>query len=154
MSKTPLLQIKNLHVDFRTPSGMFHAVKDVSFDVDKGQTVALVGESGSGKSVSALSVMQLLPYPLASHSAESSITFKDEELIGQPTSCMRDIRGSQIGMIFQEPQTALNPLHTIEKQISEMLFLHQNMGKSDARERVAELLARNTLRKDWTHLCI
>ncbi|MEM7679927.1 MAG: ABC transporter ATP-binding protein [Pseudomonadota bacterium] len=139
MSKT-LLDIQNLSVDFKMPSGVFHAVKDISFSVNKGQTVALVGESGSGKSVSAMSVMQLLPYPLAAHSAKSSIKFKGEELVGKSYEQMQKVRGSQIGMIFQEPQTALNPLHTIEKQISEMLFLHQKMKKNDARERVAELL--------------
>jgi len=84
--------------------------------------------------------MQLLPYPRAVHAPESSILFNGEELIGKPESFMRDIRGSQIGMIFQEPQSALNPLHTIEKQIGEMLRLHQNMNKRDARERVCELM--------------
>ncbi len=136
----PLLNIKNLSVDFKTSDGVFHAVKNVSFTIDKGQTVALVGESGSGKSVTALSIMQLLPYPLASHPAGSSITFEGEELVRKPENFMRTIRGQQIGMIFQEPQTALNPLHTIEKQISEVLFLHQNMNKKDAAVRVAELM--------------
>ena len=135
-----LLQIKNLSVDFKVQDGVFHAVDDVSFDISKGETVALVGESGSGKYVSALSVMQLLPYPKAKHSARSSILFNGEELIGKPGPFMRDIRGSQIGIIFQEPQSALNPLHTIEKQIGEVLKLHQNMGKAQARERVVELL--------------
>jgi len=139
MSKT-LLSIKNLSVDFKTQDGLFRAVDDISFDIGEGETVALVGESGSGKSVSALSAMQLLPYPRAIHAPESSITFNGEELIGKPESFMRDIRGSQIGMIFQEPQSALNPLHTIEKQIGEILKLHQNMSKSQARERVMALM--------------
>ena len=139
MSKV-LLSIKNLTVDFKTQDGVFRAVDDVSFDIPEGKTVALVGESGSGKSVSALAAMQLLPYPRAMHPKESSITFNGEELIGKPEKFMRTIRGSQIGMIFQEPQSALNPLHTIEKQIGEILKLHQNMNKKQARERVLELL--------------
>ena len=140
MAKAPLLSIKNLSVDFKTQDGLFRAVDGGSFDIKEGETVALVGESGSGKSVSALSVMQLLPYPRAVHGAQSSITFNGEELIGKPESFMRSIRGSQIGMIFQEPQTALNPLHTIGKQIGEILFLHQNMGKDAAAARIAELM--------------
>ena len=135
-----LLQVQNLSVDFKTTDGVFHAVKDVSFSIDKGQTVALVGESGSGKSVSALSIMQLLPYPLASHPEGSSIMFEGQELVGKKDTVMRSIRGSQIGMIFQEPMTALNPLHSIEKQIGEVLRLHQKMSEEKARERVLELL--------------
>jgi len=135
----PLLSVKNLSVDFKTTDGVFHAVKDVSFEIGKGQTVALVGESGSGKSVTALSVMQLLPYPLASH-PQGSILFEGQELIGKKDSVMRTIRGSQIGMIFQEPMTALNPLHTIEKQIGEVLKTHQKMNDDQAKKRVFELL--------------
>lgn len=140
MSSKKLLTVQNLSVDFKTPERVFHAVKDVSFDIKEGETVALVGESGSGKSVTALSVMQLLPYPLASHPAGSSIQFNGEELIGKNDGFMRHIRGSQIGMIFQEPMTALNPLHTIEKQIGEVLRLHQNMKNNEAKQRVLELL--------------
>ena len=136
----PLLQIQNLSVDFKTQDGVFRAVDDISFEINKGETVALVGESGSGKSVSALSIMQLLPYPRAIHTPESSIVFEGEELVGKKDSFMRTIRGQQVGMIFQEPLTALNPLHTIEKQISEVLFLHQKMSKKAARDRVLELL--------------
>ncbi len=135
-----LLTVENLSVDFNTTDGVFRAVKNVSFNVEKGQTVALVGESGSGKSVTALSIMQLLPYPLAAHPAESSIKFNGEELVGKKDSFMRTIRGSQIGMIFQEPQSALNPLHSIERQIGEVLRLHQKMSDSAARKRVLELL--------------
>lgn len=135
MSKT-LLSIKNLSVDFKVQNDLFRAIDDISFDIAEGETVALVGESGSGKSVSALSAMQLLPYPRAIHSEKSSITFNGEELIGKGDSFMRTIRGSQIGMIFQEPQSALNPLHTIEKQIGEILRLHQNMSGREARTRV------------------
>ncbi len=135
-----LLSIKNLCVDFKTQDGMFRAVDSVSFDIKKGETLALVGESGSGKSVSALSVMQLLPYPRALHAPGSSIVFEGQELVGKPEGFMRSIRGSQIGMIFQEPQSALNPLHTIEKQIGEILFLHQKMNKAQVQKRISELM--------------
>ena len=135
-----LLQVKNLSVDFTTSERVFHAVKDVSFDVAEGKTMALVGESGSGKSVTAMSILQLLPYPLASHTPNSSIKFNGEELVGKKDGFMRHIRGSQIGMIFQEPMTALNPLHSIERQIGETLRLHQKMSESKARGRVKELL--------------
>ncbi len=138
--KTPLLQVKNLNVDFTSNQRVFHAVKDASFTIEEGQTVALVGESGSGKSVTAMSIMQLLPYPLASHPIPSSIKFNGEELVGKQDGFMRHIRGSQIGMVFQEPMTALNPLHSIERQIGEVLRLHQKMNESDARTRVKELL--------------
>ena len=138
--KPSLLDVKNLDVFFKTPERNFHAVKDINFTVNEGQTVALVGESGSGKSVSALSIMQLLPYPLARHSDQSSIKFNGEELVGKKDGFMRHIRGSQIGMIFQEPMTALNPLHSIERQIGEILRIHQKMSESDARVRVKELL--------------
>jgi microcin C transport system ATP-binding protein len=137
---SPLLRVKNLDVSFKMSDRVFQAVKDVSFDVMKGQTVALVGESGSGKSVTAMSIMQLLPYPLASHSNQSSIEFNGEELVGKKDGFMRHIRGSQIGMIFQEPMTALNPLHSIERQIGETLRLHQKMSATEARARVLELL--------------
>jgi len=135
-----LLKIENLSVNFKTPDGYFRAVDDISFDIKRGETLALVGESGSGKSVSALSILQLLPYPAASHSPESSITYEGEELVGKPENFMRKIRGRQVGMIFQEPQSALNPLHTIEKQIGEMLELHQNMRGEAQKKRILELM--------------
>ncbi len=138
--KEILLCVENLSVDFKTERGLFRAVDNISFDIAKGETLALVGESGSGKSVSALSIMQLLPYPRAAHSPESSIIFEGENLVGKGDSFMRTIRGQKIGIIFQEPLTALNPLHTIEKQISEVLFVHQNMSRETARARVLELL--------------
>lgn len=135
-----LLEVRNLGVDFKTTDGVFHAVKNVSFSIDKGQTLALVGESGSGKSVTALSIMQLLPYPLASHPEGSSILFEGQELVGKKDAFLRTIRGSQIGMIFQEPMTALNPLHSIERQIGEILRLHRRMDDRAVRARVLELL--------------
>ena len=134
-----LLEIKDLHVSFGSGEGEVKAVRGASFHIDRGETVALVGESGSGKSVTALSVMQLLPYPTAHHPA-GSITFQGEELVNAPSHRMRGIRGNRIAMIFQEPLTSLNPLHSIEKQISEVLFLHKNMNAKQARARVLELL--------------
>lgn len=135
-----LLNVRNLGVNFKTTDGIFAAVKNVSFTIEKGKTLALVGESGSGKSVTALSIMQLLPYPLASHPEGSSIHFNGAELVGRDENFLRTIRGSQIGMIFQEPMTALNPLHSIERQIGEVLKLHQKMNDAQAKARVLELL--------------
>ena len=134
-----LLDIQDLAVDFRTESGAVHAVKGLSLSIDRGETVALVGESGSGKSVTALSVLQLLPYPTASHPG-GSIRLDGQELLGAPASTMRTVRGNRIAMVFQEPMTSLNPLHSIEKQLGETLRLHKGMGKTDARQRTLELL--------------
>ncbi|MGF1631537.1 MAG: ABC transporter ATP-binding protein [Kiloniellaceae bacterium] len=136
----PLLQVRNLGVRFQMPGNPVDAVKNVSFDIARGETVALVGESGSGKSVTALSVLQLLPYPLARHPESSSIVFKGRELIGADDKTLREVRGDQISMIFQEPMTSLNPLHSVEKQINETLFLHKGMNKDQARQRTLELL--------------
>jgi microcin C transport system ATP-binding protein len=135
----PLLKVENLRVDFSTPNGAVQAVKGISFEVGKGETLALVGESGSGKSVSALSILQLLPYPVAQH-PEGSILFEGEELVNAPDPKLRAIRGNDIAMIFQEPMTSLNPLHTIEKQINEVLFVHKGLSRSAARARTLELL--------------
>lgn len=137
MSK--LLEIKDLHVSFGSGAGEVQAVKGISINIDKGETVAVVGESGSGKSVTGLSVLQLLPYPLASHPG-GSVQFNGEELIGAPDARLRAIRGDRIAMIFQEPLTSLNPLHSVEKQINEILILHKNMNKAQARARVLELM--------------
>ncbi|HXZ01768.1 MAG TPA: ABC transporter ATP-binding protein [Stellaceae bacterium] len=136
----PLLSLRDLSVTFAVPGGAVEAVKGVSFDLDRGETLALVGESGSGKSVTALSILQLLPYPAASHGPASSIRFDGKELVGAAEAVMRDIRGNRIAMVFQEPMTSLNPLHTIEKQIAETLFLHKHMTAAAARARVVELL--------------
>jgi microcin C transport system ATP-binding protein len=135
-----LLSIRDLSVTFATAGRSFVAVNGISFDLDRGETVALVGESGSGKSVTALSILQLLPYPVASHGPESSIRFDGQELIGAPPALLQSVRGGRIAMIFQEPMTSLNPLHTIEKQISETLFLHKRMSRAAARARILELL--------------
>lgn len=134
-----MLSIQNLSIDFNVAGNVTHAVKNVSFDIRAGKTVALVGESGSGKSVTALSILKLLPYPMASHPT-GKIIYRDQDLITLNEAQMRPIRGDKIGMIFQEPMTALNPLHSIERQISEVLFLHKHMTKAQARARVLELL--------------
>lgn len=134
-----LLEIENLGVRFHTEDGGIDAVQSASLDIQKGETVALVGESGSGKSVTALSVLQLLPYPRASH-PRGSVRFRGEELLGAQADRLRALRGGRISMIFQEPMTSLNPLHSIEKQISETLILHRGLDKIQARERAVELL--------------
>jgi microcin C transport system ATP-binding protein len=137
-----LLEIRDLSVTFTSWRGAapVHAVKRASLALDKGETLALVGESGSGKSVTALSVLQLLPYPAAAHDRESSIKFAGEELIGASNARLRDIRGNRIGMVFQEPMTSLNPLHTVEKQVGETLLIHNHLPAASVRRRTLELL--------------
>jgi microcin C transport system ATP-binding protein len=132
---TPLLEVRDLSVSF----GATPAVKQVSFTLHRGETLALVGESGSGKSVSALSLLQLLPYPHARHPG-GSIRLRGEELLGAAPARLREIRGNQIAMVFQEPMTSLNPLHSIEKQIGETLLLHKGLSGSRLRARIVELL--------------
>jgi microcin C transport system ATP-binding protein len=134
-----LLSIRDLSVAFRQGAGEMLAVDRISFDIAKGETVALVGESGSGKSVTALSVMKLLPYPAARHPS-GSIVFKGQELLHLSEPDIRHVRGNDIGIIFQEPMTSLNPLHTIERQIGEILELHRGLTGAEARRRIVELL--------------
>ena len=134
-----LLEIRDLSVSFNHGPRQVDAVRDVSFDINRGETLALVGESGSGKSVTAHSIMQLLPYPTAWHPS-GSILYRGEELMDAKPGRMREIRGDQISMIFQEPLTSLNPLHSIYKQVAEVLLLHKNMNAKQARARVEELL--------------
>jgi microcin C transport system ATP-binding protein len=134
-----LLSIKDLSVAFGEGERQVLAVDRVSFDIGKGETVALVGESGSGKSVTALSVMKLLPYPPAHHPS-GTIRFKDHDLLTMRENEIRKIRGNDITIVFQEPMTSLNPLHTIEKQIREILLIHQGMSGTKARARIVELL--------------
>ena len=143
-----LLEIRDLSVTFGGWRGAppVEAVKRASFTLDRGETLALVGESGSGKSVTALSILQLLPYPSARHTPESSIRFAGEELVGGAPARLREIRGNRIAMIFQEPMTSLNPLHTLEKQIGETLLIHKHMSGSAARARTLELLRQVGLR--------
>jgi len=144
MGDKPLLEIRELSVSFGTGPGEVKAVRDASLDIYRGQIVGLVGESGSGKSVTALSILQLLPYPLARHPGGRIIyrhrDGKEEELLCAPPALLRGIRGNHIAMIFQEPLSSLNPLHSIEKQISEVLFVHKHLTRKEARERVIELL--------------
>jgi microcin C transport system ATP-binding protein len=135
----PLLSVTDLSVDFRQGESVTHAVRGVSFDIMPGQTVALVGESGSGKSVTALSVLKLLPYPSASHPT-GKILFKGKDLLQVDQRDLIKVRGNDISMIFQEPMTSLNPLHTVERQISEVLTVHRGWGKTKARARTLELL--------------
>jgi microcin C transport system ATP-binding protein len=135
----PLLDVRNLSVSF-AGRGRAPPVRGVTFSLDRGATLALVGESGSGKTVTALSILQLLPYPLAAHGAGSSIRFAGEELIGATPDALRHVRGDRIAIVFQEPMTSLNPLHTIERQIGEILLVHRRLSPRAARGRTLELL--------------
>ena len=135
----PLLKIEDLSVDFQGADRVIHAVKKVSLSIDRGETMALVGESGSGKSVTAHSILRLLPYPQASHPG-GAIYFDNIETLGAPHNRIQSLRGNRIGMIFQEPMTAFNPLHNIERQINEVLILHKGFSESKASQRTAELL--------------
>ena len=135
----PLVSVENLSVDFHSGRKVTHAVKHISFDIGKAETMALVGESGSGKTVTALSILRLLPYPAASHPT-GIIHFKGEDLMALPIEWLRHVRGNQISMIFQEPMTSLNPLHTIERQIGEVLKIHRGLSNTAARARVLDLL--------------
>jgi microcin C transport system ATP-binding protein len=135
----PLLSVRDLSVRFRQGATVTDAVKHISFDVNAGETVGLVGESGSGKSVSALSILRLLPYPSAEHPS-GSILFKGRDLLRAKESELRHVRGNDISMIFQEPMSSLNPLHTIERQIGEILKIHRGLHETAARKRTLELL--------------
>ena len=139
MTGEPLLSVRDLSVAFRAGGRDTLAVDRVSFDIGKGETVALVGESGSGKSVTALSILKLLPYP-AAHHPTGSITFKGQDLLPLGEWKMQRVRGDDITIVFQEPMTSLNPLHTIEKQIAEILLLHRGLTGAAARARIIEVL--------------
>ena len=141
----PLLSVRDLSVAFRQGGRETLAVDGVSFDLAKGETLALVGESGSGKSVTALSIMKLLPYPSAHHPS-GQIQFNGRELIAMSERQMRQVRGDEITIVFQEPMTSLNPLHTIERQIAEILQLHRGLTGAAARARVIELLGQVGIR--------
>ena len=133
----PLLQVSDLSIEFRTEASTVRAVQDVSFSIHRGETLALVGESGSGKTVSALSILQLLP--TTSHTS-GSILLEDQQLLEASFQQLKAVRGNRIAMIFQEPMTSLNPLHTIEKQVSEVLLIHKGLSLAEAPGRTLELL--------------
>jgi microcin C transport system ATP-binding protein len=140
-----LVNVRNLAVEFRSGSSVNRAVKGVSFSIGRGETVALVGESGSGKTVSALSILRLLPYP-AAHHPSGEIFFEGRDLLKADGPAMREIRGGRISIIFQEPMTSLNPLHTIEKQVGEILKLHRGLSDAEAKSRVLDLLQKVGIR--------
>lgn len=150
-----LLTVDNLGVDFLGKKTI-HAVRGVSFTLDRGETLALVGESGSGKSVTALSVLQLLPYPKAHHPT-GTITLDGDDVMSADDATMQAIRGNKVGMIFQEPMTSLNPLHTVERQICEVIHLHRNVSSSEASAEALRLLELVQLQdpaqklKAWPH---
>ena len=128
-----LLSVRDLQVEFRQGDSVVNAVDGISFDIREKETVALVGESGSGKSVTALSILKLLPYPAAHHPA-GSVVFKGQELLAADERTLRKVRGNQISMIFQEPMTSLNPLHTVERQVGEVLEVHRGMRGAAVRD--------------------
>ena len=134
----PLLQVRNLSIDFLSGGGVTRAVRDVSFDVKKGETLALVGESGSGKTVTALSVLRLLP-PTATYPS-GRIHLRGKEILGADEDDIRDARGNRVGVVFQEPMTSLNPLHTIYRQIAEVIQAHKPLNRNHTRARVIEQL--------------
>ncbi len=134
-----LLSVRDLSIAFRSGGRETLAVDRISFDIAKGETLALVGESGSGKSATALSILRLLPYPAARHPS-GVINFKGTDLLKLDQRQMRRVRGDDISIVFQEPMTSLNPLHTIEKQIGEILLLHRGLAGAAARERTIEVL--------------
>jgi microcin C transport system ATP-binding protein len=145
-SSTPLLDVRDLSVAFRSEGEPVLAVDHVSFTLERGETLALVGESGSGKSVTALSIVQLLNYPAAWHPS-GKVLFKGQNLLGAPEETLRQVRGADITMVFQEPMTSLNPLHTIERQVGEILSVHRGMSKQAARVRTLELLRQVGIRE-------
>src|SRR5271169_4825062 len=146
-----ILSIRDLSIAFGSGKREVLAVDRVSFDIVKGETLALVGESGSGKSATALSVMKLLPYP-AAHHPSGLISFKGRELLAMPEDEIRHVRGNDITIIFQEPMTSLNPLHVIEKQIGEILLLHAGLTGAPARKRIIELLTQVGIPQPETRL--
>jgi microcin C transport system ATP-binding protein len=146
-----LLEVKDLSVEFRQGQQVTRAVDKVSFSIAKGETLALVGESGSGKSVSALSILKLLPYPAARHPS-GSVKFKGEELLDADERDLRRVRGNDITMVFQEPMTSLNPLHTVAQQMDEILELHSPLNAKQRRARSIEMLKKVGIREAESRL--
>ena len=138
----PLLEVRDLRVDFHTDHGVAHAVRGISFDVQAGEALGLVGESGCGKSVTALSLLRLLPTPPAAIDPDSSVTFRGEQILQAGPRLLRTIRGAGIGMIFQEPMTSLNPVLTIGEQVAETIRVHEGGSRAAVRDRVIQLLER------------
>jgi len=136
-----LLRVNNLITEFDTDEGRVRAVDDVSFGVDAGETLGIVGESGCGKSVTALSIMRLLPQPMG-HIMGGEILLRGEDLTRATSARMEEVRGGSIGMVFQEPMTALNPVHTIGRQLTEVLYLHKKISKQNALREAMEMLDR------------
>ena len=134
-----LLSVANLVTEFDTDEGRVRAVDDVSFDLNPGETLGIVGESGCGKSVTALSIMRLLPQP-AGHVVSGSVLLRGEELTQASLKRMEKVRGNSIGMVFQEPMTALNPVHTVGRQLTEVLLLHKDISKDEATRQAVEML--------------
>ena len=136
---SPLIEVKNLQVEFKTKDLFVKAVQDCSFSIEAGQTLGLVGESGSGKSVTALSLMRLIPEP-PGKITQGEILLKGQNLLTLPENQMRKVRGNRISMIFQEPMTSLNPVFTVGDQVAETLMLHENLsGKEGASEKTINL---------------
>ncbi|WP_096273153.1 ABC transporter ATP-binding protein [Paucisalibacillus globulus] len=138
-SVKPLLEVKNLHTHFFTKAGVVRAVDGVSFDVKPGETLGIVGESGSGKSITAMSILGLIPSP-PGKIVDGEIIFKGDNLLKKNERQMRQIRGKEISMVFQDPMTSLNPVFTVEKQMVETILAHENMTKKQAKDRATELL--------------
>ncbi|AQT41822.1 microcin C transport system ATP-binding protein [Bartonella apihabitans] len=143
---TALLSVRDLSVMFRQDGKETLAVDHISFDINSGETLALVGESGSGKSVTALSILKLLSYPMASHPS-GEIFFDNKDLMKLDEKSLQKVRGKDIAMIFQEPMTSLNPLHTVERQVGEVMKVHEGMSDKDARQRTIELLTQVGIRE-------
>ena len=135
-----LLEVKNLTVGFKVRDSIFTAVEDASFEINKNETMALVGESGSGKSVSAMSILQLLPEGKTIFRKGSSIKFHHSEILEMSNKQLQSIRGKKISMIFQEPMTSLNPYHRVGNQITESILSHEDISKKDAEKKAKELM--------------
>ena len=135
-----IVEVRNLSIDFNVRDGKFRAVDNISFDIQQNKTLALVGESGSGKSVTAMSIMQLLPFPQSSYTSESSIKFNNQEIINASKKDLLSLRGNIISMVFQEPMTSLNPYHRVGDQITESVLLHSKVSKKEAKDEAINLM--------------